>query len=150
MPAAALAPPAGVRPAALYAGLVLSVLATLVPVVDVTTADTLRDHVRDAYPGWSASLVGKDHDAIVIYATVVGGLGVLCWLWTIWAALARRRHARALITTLFAVGTGVVLMNFSFSGGAYDRVLPDLYGYAGLLPAIAGVAAVVSAWRPRA
>ncbi|MCF6473291.1 hypothetical protein FAF44_33635 [Nonomuraea sp. MG754425] len=130
----------------LYAGLALSVLVTLVPLLDLVTADSLTGHVRAAYPDWPPELVAADHDAIVSYLTVAGVLGVAGWLWTIRAAAGGRR-VRALATTLFSLGACVALVNLTLSGGAYDRVVPVLYGTLWLLPVVAGAVVVARAWR---
>jgi hypothetical protein len=141
-------PPATRPRTALYAGLALTVAATLVPLVDLVTADTLTDHVRSAYPSWSADLVAKDRNAIVGYLAAVGVLGAACWLWAIRSV--GRRSMRRTVTVLFAVGACTLLFDLSYSGGAYDRIIPALYGVTGLLPALAGAVAVVQVWRPGA
>jgi hypothetical protein len=139
--------PARRRPAAMYIGLALTVLATLAPLVDVATIDTLSQHVRDAYPGWGPALVRDDRNAMVIYLLITGGLGIITWLWTIWAVTTRRRWARLAATTAFAAGAGVALLNLTLGGGHYHTILPLVYGLLTLLPALAGLAAVVSMWR---
>lgn len=132
---------------ALYAGLALTVIAAVAPLIDIATVDTLTDHVRQAYPDWPASEVSKDRDAIAIYLAVAGGLGLVCWLVAIGAVAARRRWAKIAVTVLFAAGTLIALTNMSLGGENYDTILPPAYGLLGLLPCLAGLAAVVLVWR---
>ncbi|MEW1653657.1 hypothetical protein [Streptomyces sp. NPDC093707] len=128
------------------AGLVLTVAATLAPLVDVATADSLTAHVQAAYPRWSAALVAADRNAIVTYLAVVGALGLLAWSWAI-LGIARRKHwSRGLVTTLFALGLTTAAFDLTFSEGAYAQVIPRPYGLLGMLPVAAGLAAVVLVW----
>jgi hypothetical protein len=131
----------------MYIGLVLTVLVTLAPLVDVATVDTLAQHVRDAYPTWGPALVRDDRNAMVIYLLITGGLGIVTWLWTIWAVTTRRRWARLAVTAAFAAGAGIALLNLTVGGGKYHTILPPAYGLLTLLPALAGLAAVASMWR---
>lgn len=134
-------------PAAMTAGLILNVIATVAPVVDIATVDTISDHVRAAYPSWGHALVESDRNAMVIYLVVTGVLGIICWLCVIWAVIARKRWARAAATSAFAAGALLALMNLTLGGGQYSVILPTGYGVLTLLPSLAGLAAVVSLWR---
>ncbi|WAL65923.1 hypothetical protein ORV05_34570 [Amycolatopsis cynarae] len=136
-------------PGAMLLGLALTVVATVAPLVDVATVDTVADHVRAAYPDWGPDLVKADRNAIVIYLVIIGVLGILCWLPMIWAVVTRKRWARGAATTVFAVGACLSLAHLTMGGGAYKVILPVGYGILTLLPSIAGLAAVVSLWRGR-
>ncbi|THV30012.1 hypothetical protein [Glycomyces paridis] len=131
----------------LYAGLLLTVAAGVAPLIDIATADSLFDHVRQAYPDWPADTVRQDRDAIAIYLAAVGALGLLCWLGAIWAVAAERRWARGTVTALFALGTLLALTSMTLGGEQYDTIVPPIYGALGLLPCLAGLAAVVLVWR---
>lgn len=137
------------RPTAMFLGLALTVIATVAPLVDVATIDTIWDHVRDAYPTWSDTLVGGDRTAILLWLVITGGLGVLTWLWTIYAVTARKRWASKATVTGFLAGTCVALVNLTLTGGQYEIVVPTVYGWMTLLPCIPGLAAVVSVRRRR-
>ncbi|MCT2586905.1 hypothetical protein [Actinophytocola gossypii] len=137
-----------VRPTAMYVGLGLTILATLVPVLDIATVDTLAGHVRDAYPDWGADDVRKDRDAIAIYLVGTGALGIVLWVLTIRAFTGGRRWARAAMTAACGAGLLVALTNLSLGGDHYDVVVPYGYGVLTLLPCLAGLVAVVSVWRP--
>lgn len=139
------APTATMR--ALWLGLALTVLVALVPLTDLVTADSLTTHVRDAYPDWSPATVRGDRDAITIYLVAVGALGALMWLWTIRMVSHGGRGARALATFALTAGACGALTGLVLKAGAYDRVVPALYGALGLLPVLAGAAAVVPLWR---
>jgi hypothetical protein len=143
------AAPAQRRPAAMYIGLGLTVLATAAPLIDVATADTLAQHVRDAYPSWGPALVAEDRNAMLIYLLITGGLGIITWLWTLWAVTTRKRWARPAATAALAAGAGIAVLNLTLGGGNYRTILPPAYGLLTLLPALAGLAAVASLWRGR-
>jgi hypothetical protein len=68
--------------------------------------------VREAYPGWPA-----DRNAIVVYLSAVGVLGIAGWLWTIRAVTKGKNWSRAATTGMFVLGTGIALLNLTFSGG---------------------------------
>lgn len=135
------------RPYAMYAGLALTAAATLVPLIDLVTVDSLTDHVRAAYPYWPADLVAGDRNAIVIYLSAIGLLGIAGWLWAIWAVAKHKRTARLVTTVMFVLGASIALIDLNFSEAAYDRVIPPLYGTLGLLPSLAGLVAVILVWR---
>ncbi|MGI5171096.1 hypothetical protein ACQEU3_42765 [Spirillospora sp. CA-253888] len=135
------------RPTAMYAGLALSALAALAPLVDIATADTLSAHVRAAYPGWRPDQVAADRNAIAGYLAVTGALGVLLWLVAIRAVVTGRRWARTFATAALVAGVLVALTNLGMGGERYDVIVPYAYGTLTLLPCAAGLAAVVSIWR---
>lgn len=134
-------------PTAMVAGLILNVIATIAPVVDVATVDTLSDHVRAAYPAWGPALVDADRNAMLIYLVVTGALGIVSWLCVIRAVVADKRWAPIAATSAFAVGALLALMNLTLGGGQYHVILPTGYGVLTLLPSLAGLVAVVSLWR---
>ncbi|MGW0435901.1 hypothetical protein ACWDV4_25580 [Micromonospora sp. NPDC003197] len=135
------------RPVVMYAGLALTAITTLVPLIDLVTADTLTDHVRAAYPNWPAETVALDRNAIVGYLVAVGVLGIAGWLWTIRGVTRHRSWARITATIMFALGAGTALLNLTFTGGAYDNVIPAQYSVPGLLPTLVGLVLVVLLWR---
>ncbi|TCC50920.1 hypothetical protein E0H75_12250 [Kribbella capetownensis] len=140
--------PAYVRPA-LYAGLLLTVLATLAPLIDLATADSIGDHVRAAYPSWSADDVAKDRAAITIYLVAVGVVGLAGWLTSIVGVARNKRWARWVSTTLLLLGATIQLTDLSVGGEAYSTIVPPLHGVIGVLPSLAGLVAVVGLWRRR-
>ncbi|ADD45818.1 hypothetical protein [Stackebrandtia nassauensis] len=137
------------RAMVMYAGLAVSVLALAVPLIDLATADSLTAHVRAAYPDWSASLVAADHNAIIVYLSIVNGLGVVGWLSTIRGVTKGAKWARITGTILFGLGALVALYNVSATGGEYANVIPYPYSTLGLLPVVVGAAAVVMVWRAK-
>jgi len=135
-----------VRPA-LYVGLLLTVVATVAPLIDLATADTIGDHVRAAYPGWSDNLVAKDRNAITIYLVAVGALGIVGWLWSIVGVVRGKRWAKWVSTTLFVLGATMGLIDLSVGGEAYTTIVPALHGTLGILPTLAGLVATIGLWR---
>lgn len=135
------------RPArwALYTGLGLTLLAALAPLIDLSTAGTIADHVREAYPAWDEATVRLDRNAIAIYLAVTGGLGVVFWVVSIIGA--GRMWGRIVATIAFASGLLIALMNLSIGGEGYKVIVPTVFGVLTLLPCAAGVFALVAVWR---
>jgi hypothetical protein len=134
---------------ALYAGLLLTIVATVAPLIDLATADTIGEHVQSAYPDWPGDEVGKDRMAITVYLVAVGVLGLVGWLWTLAAVARDKRGARAIGTTLFLLGATIQLTSLSVGGEAYTTIVPTLHGVIGFLPSLAGLIAVIGLWRRR-
>jgi hypothetical protein len=130
--------------AAMVAGLVLTVLAATVPVVDRMTVDGLGTHLDAVYAG--AGVPPPPASVIVTYLVVVGVLGALAWLLAIAAVRRGRPAARPLAATLFVVGTAPAVLDLAVSEyGA--PILPVGLGLVGLLPSAAGLVAVVGLYR---
>src|SRR5690606_2272707 len=125
--------------AALYAGLALTVLAALAPLVDAATLDLVGDHVRAAYPDWPADQVRLDRTAIVGWVAVTNALGIPLWLWTIRLVAKDRRRARTVATWSFVAGACLALTTLGFGGEHYETVVPLVFGLIGLLPPAAGL-----------
>lgn len=134
---------------ALRAGLVLQVVCLALPLLDLWFFGTIEENVEAAYPGWSASDVALDRNAIVIALAIVGVLGLAGWLVALWAA-KRGRHVRATVTTLFALGL-VTLAGVAGAGGEpYAQYVPLWLGGTILVVlALPGATAVLAAFRER-
>ncbi|MEV6646224.1 hypothetical protein [Amycolatopsis sp. NPDC051371] len=133
--------------AALWAGLVLTVLAAAVP---FAATHLLADHLRAGYPAYTPAQIGSAVATYLILLSVIGGLGVLTWLATILAVRAGKRWARAVATAGLALGAGVGLTGLLVRDTAGGTGLPPAVGWAGLVPCLAGVLAVAWLWtRPR-
>ncbi|MFJ2770526.1 hypothetical protein [Streptomyces sp. NPDC087300] len=145
--AAPAARPPGAPIGVMYAGLALTAVTAIAPLVDAATADTIAGHVRAAYPQWGPGPVGQDRTAITTYLAVTGGLGALLWLLTIRAVATGRRWARAAATAAWGAGVTVALVNLSAGGEQYKVIVPVGYGVLTLLPCVLGGAAVIRLWR---
>ncbi|HEY3503801.1 MAG TPA: hypothetical protein VGN37_13580 [Actinocatenispora sp.] len=132
--------------AALVAGLALTLVALLAPYASGTV---LADHIRAGYPSYDAARIDTAATTYLVYLSVVGALGVLGWLGTLWAAGRRKPWARWVATGLFAVGTSVALFDLLVRDTSGDTGLPPLLGWLGLLPCLAGIAALALLWRRR-
>lgn len=130
----------------LEAGLALTVIAALVPYLDRTTGNVLAGHIRDGYPAYSQARIDTAVTTYLLYLSVVGALGVLCWWWAIRAVQAGRRWARSGVTALFFLGTGVGLLNLLVRDTSGDTGLPSLLGWVGMAPSLAGLVAVLLLW----
>ena len=137
------------RPAigAMYAGLGLTVVALIVLYVDHVTANVLADHIRVGYPAYAQARIDSAVTTYLVYLSVVGALGIICWLGTIRALKAGKRWARGAATVMFALGTGIALIDLLVRDTSGDTGLPPLLGWAGMLPCLAGLLAVMLLWR---
>lgn len=128
---------------AMYTGLALTVAAMLALVVDLASTGVLAQHLHEVYEGYVAS---PPVAGVAAYLFTLGALGVLGWLWMVWAVRRRKRWARLAATVLFLLASAVALTNLTVT--EYDQtILPIQVGVAGLLPCVAGLAAVVLLWR---
>ena len=137
------------RPAigTMYTGLGLTVVALIVLYVDHVTANVLADHIRAGYPAYAQARIDSAVTTYLVYLSVVGALGIICWLWTIWAVKAGKRWARGAATAMFALGTGIAVIDLLVKDTSGDTGLPPLLGWAGMLPCLAGLLTVVLLWR---
>jgi hypothetical protein len=133
----------------MYAGLGLTVAALIVLYVDHATANTLASHIRADYPAYTQARIDKAVTTYLVYLSIVGALGITCWLWTIWAVKAGKRWARVAVTAMFALGTSVGLIDLLIRDTSGGTGLPPLLGWAGMLPCLAGLLAVTLLWRKR-
>jgi hypothetical protein len=125
---------------AMYAGLALTVAATIVPNVD---ANGLADHIRKGYPTYAQSRVDSAVTTYLVYLTVVGALGIIAWIWTLRAVRAGKRWSRAVATALLTLGAGIALFDLLVRDTSGDTGLPPLLGWVGVLPSLAGLLAVI-------
>lgn len=137
------------RPAvgAMYVGLVLTVVAVIVAYVDHATANVLADHIRAGYPGYSQARIDTAVTTYLVYLSVIGALGIACWLWTIRAVRAGRRWARGAATVMFVAGAAVALFDLFVRDTSGDTGLPPLLGWVGMLPCLAGLVAIALLWK---
>jgi hypothetical protein len=132
---------------AMYMGLCLTVAANIVLYVDHVTTNMLAAHVRSSYPTYTQERVDSAVTSYLVYLSVVGALGIVCWLWTIWAVKKTKWWARGLATALFAIGTALALTDLFIKDTSGETGLPALIGWVGILPCMAGLSAVVLLWR---
>jgi hypothetical protein len=133
--------------AAMYAGLALSIVATVVPFVDRGTADTLAEHIRDGYPKYGPARIDTAVTTYLVYLSVVGALGVAGWLVSIRAVRRAAWWVRRVATALFTVGTSVALTNLLIRDTSGATGLSPLLGWVGMLPCLPGLVAVALLWR---
>jgi hypothetical protein len=133
--------------AAMYAGLVLTIVATIVPHADHATANLLADHIRAGYPTYTDARIDTAVTTYLIYLSVVGALGIVGWLGTIWTVKAGKRWVRGGATALFALATSIALFDLLIKDTSGDTGLPPLLGWVGMLPCLAGLLAVAFLWR---
>jgi hypothetical protein len=133
--------------AALYAGLALTVLATALPYFDRTTTHLLTDHIRAGYPTYSQARVDSAATTYLIVLSVIGAVGVSCWLGTIWAIRTGKPWARLVATLLLVLGTSIGLTGLLTKDTSGETGLPLALGWAGMAPCLAGLLAVALLWK---
>jgi hypothetical protein len=133
--------------AAMYTGLALTVVAIVVAYVDHATADVLAGHIRAGYPTYSPARVDSAATAWLAILTVVGALGLVCWVGSIWALASGRTWARGVATVVFVLAAGVALTDLLIKDTSGDTGLPPLLGWVGVAPSLAGLVAVTLLWR---
>lgn len=132
---------------AMYTGLLLSVVATVAPLVDRTTSNVLAHHIRDGYPQYSQQRVDSAVTDWLVLLTIVGALGIASWIWTIWAVRAAKTWARWAASAMFALGISVALAGLLLKDTSGDVGLAPLLGWIGMAPCLAGLVAVAALLR---
>lgn len=130
-------------------GLGLTVIATLLALLDPQLTDSVADHVREAYPQWDASTVSTERTAIIGWLVGTGALGIIGWLSSIWAVRTARRWAFWFAATWFALGVLTAGLTLGTGGEAYDVIVPAPLGVVSALPVLAGIATLLGLWRDR-
>ena len=131
---------------ALWAGLALSALATVAPLLDVVSTGTIEAHVRATYPDWPQEWIDADTTALAAGLGVIGLLGIVGWLITLRATARLRRWVPVVASVLWVVAATVIASVTAAPMGAYDRLVPTGLGILAALPPLAGVVAVVQLW----
>jgi hypothetical protein len=132
---------------AMYAGLALTVVAMIVPYVDLATGNVLAGHIRAGYPTYAQERIDTAVTTYLVYLSVVGALGIMCWYWVIRAVRTGKRWARSVATVALAFGVSIALFNLLVRDTSGDTGLPPLLGWVGMLPSLAGLVAVTLLWR---
>ncbi|MFE4413494.1 hypothetical protein [Streptomyces sp. NPDC056821] len=132
---------------AMFTGLGLTVIATIVPYVDRATTHLLAAHIRAGYPTYAPTRIDSAVTTYLVLLSVIGALGVLAWLWTIWAVRAGKRWARPAATVMFVLGASVGLTMMLTKDTSGDTGLPPTLGWVGMAPCLAGLLAVALLWR---
>ncbi|GAA2378795.1 hypothetical protein GCM10010170_085030 [Dactylosporangium salmoneum] len=130
----------------MYVGLGLTVVTMIVTYLARTR---LADHIRAGYPAYAQERIDTAAGTYLIYLTVLGALGIVCWFCSIWAVGTGKRWARGVATLVFALSASVALFNLLVRDTSGDTGLPPLLGWVGMAPCLAGLLAVVLLWSTR-
>ncbi|HLU71783.1 MAG TPA: hypothetical protein VKZ82_06365 [Nonomuraea sp.] len=139
-------PPNQVVLALMYAGAALTAFAALFPFIDRATATVLADHIRAGYPAYEPGAIDAAVTAYLILLSVVGALGLLGWISTIWAARAGKRWTPWLAIGLLATALCVSIAALTTQDTSGDVGLAPLLGWLLVLPCVPGLVAV-TLWR---
>jgi hypothetical protein len=131
----------------MYAGLTLTVVATIATYVDRGTTHLLADHIRAGYPAYAPARVDTAVTTYLVVLSIVGALGVLAWLTTAWGVKTGKRWARPAATAMFMLGTSVGLTGLLTKDTSGTTGLPPELGWTGMIPCLAGFVAVALLWR---
>jgi hypothetical protein len=131
---------------AMYAGVALTVVTLIVPYIDHATGNVLADHIRAGYSRYGQARIDTAVTTYLVYVSILGALGLICWFWTIRAVNAGKRWARGAATAMFVLGTGIALFDLLVKDTSGDTGLPPLLGWIGMLPCLAGLLAVTLLW----
>lgn len=125
---------------ALWIGLGLTVLT----VVNAQLGSSLiGDHIRSGYPALAENEIAAGVGFYTTSLTVLGVLGALGWVVTIWSARRGSGWARWIAAALALSGTTIAAFALLVRDTSGDTGLPPLIGTIGLLPCAAGLVAVV-------
>ncbi|MFJ2030681.1 hypothetical protein [Streptosporangium sp. NPDC087985] len=133
--------------AVMYAGAVLTVIATLSPFIDQATTTVLAGHVREGYPAYGPGEINAAVTAYTVILSTVGVLGLLGWLGTVWAVRTGKGWARWLATGMFATAVCLAIAAVTVQDNNGEVGLAPLLGWLQVLPCVPGLAAVVLLWR---
>jgi len=134
---------------ALWAGLTLTVVATVHPFVDQATTRYLARHVGASYPGYGAEQVGTAVSAYLAILTVGGVLGAVTWLVVLWAARTGRTWAPWVATVAFVAAVCWAAAALTVTDTSGEIGLAPVLGWSQALPCAAGAVAVALLWRRR-
>ena len=99
------------------------------------------------YPAYTPARIDSAVTTYLVYLSVVGALGIICWLLAIWAVRAGKRWVRGAATAMLALGTAIAVVDLLIRDTSGDTGLPSLLGWVGVLPCLAGLLAVTRLWR---
>jgi peptidoglycan/LPS O-acetylase OafA/YrhL len=124
---------------AVLLAVVLSAVLAVVAIIDQAGGRSLADHVTAMYAPY-----GKRPDPDLIYSLVyvVAAVGALLWLLVVRAVRSRRRSASVLAVVATVITAALALLLFGVSEYG-TQIFPPLWGILAILPAVAGVFAVV-------
>jgi uncharacterized BrkB/YihY/UPF0761 family membrane protein len=137
--------PAAVR--AMYVGLGLTLVALIFPFIDRSATQLLADHIQGGYPSYSPSQIDTAATVYLTILSVVGALGVACWLLMIWAARTSKRWTRWAAAAIFVAAVSVALSGLMITDTSGEVGLAPILGWFLTLPCIAGLVAVIQLWR---
>jgi hypothetical protein len=127
-------------------GLALTVIVTAVPFFGSPVGELIFRHVEAGYPSYSVSAATTATMIYLVGLTVVGLIGMACWIVSLAATRAGKRWAPEIATVALVLAVSVGLFDLMVRDTSGDTGLPSLIGWLGLLPCLPGAFAVVVLW----
>lgn len=124
----------------MYVGLAASLIAGLVVFLDQITADSMTDEIQAAYPDYTASETATEAGAMNTYFYLMLVLGIVGWLWAVWAVRRGARRTHLVGTVIFGLALTAALINLAMP-------MPDHTLWVNWLPTLVGIVAVIQLWR---
>lgn len=115
----------------MYTGPGLTIVAMLVPIIELASTCELSRHLHEVYAGHNVNVPAAS--AIVAYLVTIGALGIVAWLWMVWAVRRHKRWARAAATVLFVLASGLA-WSASPSRSTARRFCPPTLGLLACFP----------------
>ncbi len=132
---------------AIYVGLALTIVASVVPFIDRSAWHVLSGHIRSAYPAYGNGEVDTAATAYLTILSVLGGMGIICWLAVAGAVHAGKAWARWAATGILAVAVCIALAGLLTKDTSGGVGLAPLLAWLQVMPCLAGVVAVASLWK---
>ncbi|MEV1128300.1 hypothetical protein [Agromyces sp. NPDC049794] len=135
--------------ATLWGGLAMTILVTVAAFVDDATTRMLAGHIQASYPSYGTDEIGTATSIYLVVLAVVGGLGVLTWIATIWATARGTRWAPWLATVVFLTAVCIALAGLTVRDTSGDVGLVPVLAWLQVIPCVVGLVAVAHLWRQR-
>lgn len=126
-----------------YAATALAVLSAVLIVGDQATGDALGRHLHDLYPDRSDGDLDMVESSILTYLFTLAALGAALFLWL---ARAARRGGTA---RTWGTGAAALIAGSALAAYNFTQPHPVVVSIAGLLPCVAGLAALAVRWTTR-
>ncbi|GAC85122.1 hypothetical protein [Gordonia paraffinivorans] len=124
-----------------------AVLTALVAIIPFGMRDVLTDHIRHGYPDFTPDEIDTAATAYLGILGIMGAVGVVAWLTSAWLIRRGTRHARTIVSTIFAAAVAVTATLVFIEDTSGEVGLAPAVGWMQLVPCVVGVIVVALLWR---